>query len=395
MQRLRKSNTLNGGENDFVTDEPMYTQVRSHILDLVNDRGILPGQKLPSIRWMGEAIGVGRGTVAKAVAEMTNEGILQSRPAKGIYLNPPSDLDRAVPMKTIYCLSCARETEESASEYIWHSPFWGKVLHGIRKAVLDKDSSIRLRMAYLSSLLNEYHVSPRRRNWQEMGIITLGNPAPGEISRIVSLGASAIQIHGKNRSPKIPSIRVDSCLGTELLVNHLVSLGHKRICYCGATPRRKPQESVSSPRPPTQEWEKYRGFQRAMEQKGLPMDPALCIQECFIGFEEGYHAAQELLGKPERPTAAIVSNDETAIGFMRALADAGLRIPQDISVTGFDNLPSSKYMIPSLTTVDGRMNELGEMSVSGLFSLQDQGFCNNRILKPDIIVRESTACPAK
>ncbi|NLX03815.1 MAG: substrate-binding domain-containing protein [Phycisphaerae bacterium] len=393
MGKRQESKRLD--EREAVIDpavrDPMHTQVRTHILHLIGQRGLRAGQKLPSIRRLSDLTGVGRGTIARAVAQMTDEGIFVSQPCKGVYLADADPAGRPAPLRTIYCLSGAREGLNTASEYVGHSPFWAQVLRSVRRSVLGCDPAIRLRIAFLGAFLKEDDATPRRRNWREIGLLILGDPAPGELSRIVGLGASAVQIHGISRSPNVPSVRIDSAAGIEALVDHLASLGHRRICYCGLGNRHRRSGPDDSGRPMTQEYEKYKGFARAMTRRGLPFDPETSCCECFLGLEEGYQAAQTVLKCSDRPTAIIAINDETAIGAMRAVADAGLRIPRDISVAAFDNIDASRYAIPSLTTVDSRMDELGQLAVASLLALHDQGTYQDRVLKPDVIVRESTA----
>jgi DNA-binding LacI/PurR family transcriptional regulator/DNA-binding transcriptional regulator YhcF (GntR family) len=371
--------------------DPLYTQICSHILRVIGQQKLSAGQKLPSIRQLSSLTGVGRGTIARAVTQMTDDGIFISQPCKGVYLAEQALSEHRHPLRTIYCLSTAYEGFGSASEYVGHSPFWARVLGSIRRSVMEHDPAIRLRVAFLGEFLKEDDTTPRRRNWQEVGLMIFGDPAAGELSRIVALGASTVQILGISRSPRAPSVRIDSAAGIEALVDHLVSLGHRKICYCGICNRRGKTSPDDSGRPMTQEYEKYKGFVRAMSRWKLPFDPDLSCCECFLGLEEGYQAVQRILKRPERPTAVITINDETAMGAMRAVVDAGLRVPRDISVAAFDNIDASRYAIPSLTTVDSRMEELGKQAVVALADLHDKSICQDRILKPDVILRESTA----
>jgi len=109
--------------------------------------------------------------------------------------------------------------------------------------------------------------------------------------------------------------------------------------------------------------------------------------------EEGYIHAQQLLATGRRFTALFAFNDISAIGAMRAFKDAGLRVPDDISVVGFDDIQASSYLMPRLTTVKQPLRQMGELAAKQLLERIANG--NGRApqtisLKPELVVREST-----
>src|SRR5262249_33882273 len=128
-----------------------------------------------------------------------------------------------------------------------------------------------------------------------------------------------------------------------------------------------------------------------LAEAGLPVDTSLIV-ECGDTLEDGYQAAHRLLSRPDRPTALLSINDLLAIAIIRAVTDLGLKIPEDVSVASFDNIPFADYTVPRLTTVSGHTEQSGRDAVRLLL---------RRLIQPDdpretvaaqtqLIIREST-----
>jgi LacI family transcriptional regulator len=177
----------------------------------------------------------------------------------------------------------------------------------------------------------------------------------------------------------IPAVSAANASGAREATEHLLSLGHRRI---GAITG--PQQYLASS-------ERLNGFHGAMSGAGLQPDPALIVESSF-GIEGGAIAARRLLDEADPPTAIFAFNDNTAIGALRVARERGLRVPDDLSVVGFDDSEQSAIVSPSLTTVRQPLAEMGRMAVSLLLRLLD----NQRLealhieLKTRLIVREST-----
>ncbi len=173
---------------------------------------------------------------------------------------------------------------------------------------------------------------------------------------------------------------------------HLLELGHRRIgLIYGVRAARDASESEHPPVDLSGGLDRLLTYQECLQEAGIPVDPALIIP-CGTSLEDGYRAAQQLLELPLRPTALLVINDLLAIGALRAAGDLGLRVPADLSVVGFDDIPMANYLIPRLTTSSKDMVRVGREAVRLLLA---------RIRNPDrppqrvevqarFIVREST-----
>jgi DNA-binding LacI/PurR family transcriptional regulator len=154
----------------------------------------------------------------------------------------------------------------------------------------------------------------------------------------------------------VPSVRITSWEGGFVATSHLINLGHRRIAYIGKTARTR--DGI----------ERIAGYRAALDSAHLPIDPQL---ECAGAFTEsdGYTAAKILLGLPEPPTAIFAGNDRQAAGVYQALHEAGLAIPDDMSVIGFDNLPFTELLGPPLTTIHAPRLELGRTAAAMLLRL--------------------------
>jgi DNA-binding LacI/PurR family transcriptional regulator len=206
---------------------------------------------------------------------------------------------------------------------------------------------------------------------------------------LVERGLSAVVLLDRSPDARVPAIRVDVEAGARLAVQHLLRLGHRRIAHV----------ALAGPDPidveQTSQGDRYRGYVAALREAGIETDPSWIVrgQDTLAG---GHAMMRELLGRPgPRPTAVLVYNDLTAIGVLRALAEAGVRVPADMAVVGTDGIDLGRYTTPALTTVDHPRAELGARGVQVLCALLDGETPaeTERLLAPTLIVRES--CGAK
>ena len=163
------------------------------------------------------------------------------------------------------------------------------------------------------------------------------------------------------------------------MTRYLVSLGHESIGFVVGHPDHK---AVA---------ERYRGYTDGLGAAGLPIDQRL-VKQGFNTFESGVQCALAWLREPLRPTAVFASNDEMAIGVMRVAHQAGLRIPADLSVVGFDDIPIGQQMFPALTTIRQPVEAMA-MTATDLLLGQLRGATTTReliTLESVIQLREST-----
>ena len=183
-------------------------------------------------------------------------------------------------------------------------------------------------------------------------------------------------------SPGISCVQIDYRAGVEMAMSHLVGLGHTRIAF------------ISGPLQLASARTRHRAFTESSARDHLQAAPGL-IQEGNHRTDGGYAAMQRLLALPERPTAVLCSNDLTAIGALGAIAEAGLKVPEDLSLIGFDDIKLSAYTAPALTTVRLPYARIARASVQallrgsgGLEEMADESAM--QVIEPLFVERRST-----
>ncbi|MEH0546310.1 LacI family DNA-binding transcriptional regulator [Streptomyces sp. NPDC054884] len=183
----------------------------------------------------------------------------------------------------------------------------------------------------------------------------------------------------------VPSIGATNWQGGLAATRHLVELGHRRIGAISGPP----QMMCSRAR--------IDGYRAALETAGLPVEPGL-IKTGDFHHETGYLLGRELLDRPDRPTAVFAGNDLQALGFYEAARELGLRIPEDVSVVGFDDLPVARWVGPPLTTVRQPLTEMAEAAARLVLELgrsaSREAPTSTRVeLATSLVVRTSTGAP--
>jgi DNA-binding LacI/PurR family transcriptional regulator len=173
------------------------------------------------------------------------------------------------------------------------------------------------------------------------------------------------------------TVGVDQVAGAELGTRHLVDLGHTEIVH------------IAGPQSWTEARARLAGYQRAMYANGLHPSPAVdgdWTARC--GFELG-----QQLARRKEVTAVFCANDHMALGVLRALFEAGIRVPDDISVVGFDDIPESPYLVPPLTTVRQDFTAVGRRAIEILQAAIAGTPAPARLISPELVVRASSAAP--
>lgn len=259
------------------------------------------------------------------------------------------------------------------------NPFFARVIRGIEDVGQQKGYSVLLgNTRYCGEREKSYVTLADTR--QADGIIQLNYNLPLNFDDNNQANVPFVQACECIESEYFPTVQVDNINASKTIVEHLTSLGHKHIA-CVQGPEGSPLTR-----------DRREGYHQALESAGIQRNPAL---EVFGDFSmaSGHAAATALLALEERPTAAFCMNDEMAIGLIQAVKASGLKVPDDISVTGFDDIEYAKYCDPPLTTVAQPAEELGRTAVNCLFSLMEksQPAQQKNVLATEIVLRQSTA----
>jgi LacI family transcriptional regulator len=177
------------------------------------------------------------------------------------------------------------------------------------------------------------------------------------------------------------NIRIDDELGGYLGTKHLIDLGHKQIRF---VPNGRIDRDVDGQR--------FLGFKRALSEANIEFNPSMIIEGGTNSFENGYKLGNEMAKNLEM-TAVFTSADITAFGIMKALTDNGIKVPDDISIVGFDDLMISRYTSPSLTTIRQDVFRKGAVSAQiAIEAIENNDIEIKEIMLPvELVIRDSTA----
>lgn len=212
------------------------------------------------------------------------------------------------------------------------------------------------------------------------GIIFVGATDRREL--LASLQADGVPVVVTDRQVEnldVDMVLVDNTLGALLACRHLIELGHRVIAHAaGHLGTRTGQDRLT-------------GYRQAIEEANLGFSEALVIRGDY-SVESGQHAAQVLLGRTPRPTAIFCGNDLTAMGVLRAAEAAGLVVPDDLSLVGFDDVQMASLLRPALTTVRQPAYDMGRLAMEMLLEriAGQAGSARRTIFQPELVVRSTT-----
>jgi DNA-binding LacI/PurR family transcriptional regulator len=191
-----------------------------------------------------------------------------------------------------------------------------------------------------------------------------------------------VSIAGHRALKGVTNIVLDQERGARVALEHLLSLGHRKIAFMKGQPFSSDSE------------DRWKAVCKVAQEHGLEMDADLIVN---LEFDDpspqvGYPYAKQLLARKKPFTALFAYNDISAIGAIRAIQEEGLRIPQDVSVVGFDDIPWATFNTPSLTTVQQPLTKMGQIAAEALVQMiEHDGVAASEIaIEPTLVVREST-----
>jgi DNA-binding LacI/PurR family transcriptional regulator len=210
-------------------------------------------------------------------------------------------------------------------------------------------------------------------------VIAVAHREAAELTRSLRLSIPVVMVQGVDAGAPLAT-GIDQEAGAELAVGHLLDLGHRHVAH------------VSGPRDWIEATHRRIGWKRAHEARGLLPGPEL---DGDWSAGSGYLAGRLVADDPS-VTAVFVGNDSMALGLLKALHECGRRVPDDVSVVGFDDVPEASYFWPPLTTVAQEFSELGRRALSHALAAVRGELDGVRtdLIVPTLVVRDSTAPPA-
>ena len=268
-------------------------------------------------------------------------------------------------------------------------PYFSEILQGIEEAAQDSGYSLFMAASQRDSE-RERHIVQVMREHRVDGVIICSTSFSAEQSQqFLKYGIPIVAVNNQAAEDYRYSIYHDDVDGSRQVTRHLIDLGHERIAYLG--------NSLSG----RTTLDRHSGFQQEMNAARLPVPPGTVHQVPGGGAEDGLAGLEHFLSLSERPTALVCYNDMLAVGVLKGLQQAGIRVPEEMSVSGFDNIVFSAYTNPPLTTFDQPKQFIGAEAARLLLDLLESPTCDGstacpkvRMLKGRLLVRKSTAAPA-
>lgn len=256
------------------------------------------------------------------------------------------------------------------------SPFYGAALRGIEGAL----GSARYSPLFMSG---HWHADEEARCIDVLrsrrvdGLIVLTGRLADSALRSVARSLPVVVTGRRLKATNLISLDFDHREGARLATQHLIELGHRRIAFIGGVPEHP--DAV----------EREMGYRLALEEAGLAFDASLVAPGAFTE-HSGMQAVDSLLKGRARFTAIFAANDQMALGAALALYRRGKRVPEDISLVGFDDVAGSMYAIPPLTTVHNPIQELGELAASAMLAMLAGERPQATVPAPRLVTRDST-----
>ncbi|MGE5529116.1 MAG: LacI family DNA-binding transcriptional regulator [Patescibacteria group bacterium] len=260
------------------------------------------------------------------------------------------------------------------------SIYYLELLKGIENTAIERGYNLIICDAQNSAdRENEYMklLSERRSD----GLILINPLMPdAHIDRLARQGFPLVLIGRESKSGNVTSIVVQNQTGARQAMDHLIKHGHKRIAY------------IRGMQHPDDE-ERFATYRAVLEEYSLGYDPQLVERGHFT--EEGGARAFQRLAQRAKFTAVFAANDEMAVGAMEKAREAGLAIPKDLAVVGFDNIRLARHITPGLTTADMPKYQLGATAAKKLLgAMADDDIAYEKVVfRTELVIRQSCGCP--
>ena len=349
------------------TKKLKYWVLIEHLRDQIAQRELAPGDRVPSLAEMQLQFHVSRGTVEKAYALLEREGLLVREQGSGTFVAEPAKHSAT----GILGLIMHAKTPDVTAPYTLH------LLAGIRREAERRN----LKIHWLNSQ-DEKNISREQMD----AVLLYCHPTE---ALALGLPADMPQVLLFHHSPDFPCVCADDSTGIQLAIQHLSGLGHRNICYIA-------RSEIDSPSK-----QRVAGYRAAVKQAGGLLNAEnirFLIDDRALSFRKAGEMTMRTWlqeGWSQLNCTAIVAhNDDAAIGIIKALTKYGLRVPEDVSVMGFDGTETGELCTPPLTSIKVPLEEIGEQAVKVLLEQIANGVPSapSKIMLPaQLKLGESTA----
>lgn len=344
------------------TTIPKYALVENYIKQAIKQRKIVA--KLPGERVLAGELGYSYMTIRKAIENLVDEGILYKVPTKGTYVADQR----------------AHKPKKHTIGYFLDSRIAGGLSSPYYAMIFDAIEQVTARNGYSLVYFTDSDPSNLPKILKKLdGVIASCFPRIENTIQDIKQIVPVVVIDNSASDKTIPSVIVDNFTAEIQSVDHLCSLGHERIGFMTGLE----DSDVGKNR--------FEGYKSGLSQHGIDADPALVFRGNYT-FGSGVGGTDYFLSLEQMPTAIICANDSMALGAISKLHQSGLKVPDDMSIIGFDDVDVASQVIPSLTTVSVPVIEIAGRAFSMLECLIDGKALENKhvALDAQLITRETS-----
>jgi len=262
------------------------------------------------------------------------------------------------------------------------NPFFSVVIKGIDQEISLADYDLLLCTTHSRREKEAEYVARLSRGMVDGLLIVLPTGLPEYVARLRSERYPFVLIDHDSDAPGCNIVNAANRSGTREGIAYLISLGHRRIGFITG------RHDVGASH------QRLAGYRDALAEAGIRHDDALVVAGDFLE-PRGYEATHELLAISHGPTAIFASSDAAAFGVLGAARDAGLQVPRDLSVLGFDDIVEASYVGAALSTVRQPLREMGRVAVQRLLSLLSDPSqpAARLVMDTELVIRQTTAPP--
>ena len=328
---------------------------------------------MATIKDVAKMAGVSTTTVShvinktRFVAQETEKLVLQAIEALNY---SPSAVARSLKVNTTKSIGMIVTTSEA--------PYFAEIIHAVEEHCY--------RQGYSLFLCNTQNNAEKIKNHLEMlakkrvdGILVMCSEyLPDSLNVLTNFESIPMVVMDWGPNAHTDIIQDNSFDGGYLATKHLIENGHKHIGIISGELTKTPAKT------------RYEGFLHAMKESGLTVNPDW-VMEGFFEPEDGYECMNKILRQTELPTAVFCCNDVMALGAISAIGEKGLRVPDDISIIGYDNIHASRFYSPPLTTIHQSKSRLGVQAVNLLFERINHKSDQRETIEihPELVIRKS------
>lgn len=337
--------------------------------------------KLPTIREVAKAAGVSISTVSNVL--YGKRGYYSPETAQRVWTAVeqlgyrPNHIARSLARRRTFTIGVVVEQLLGG---VSHNVYLGFVLDGILQGATDRNYQVKIVRVPIDGYERAIgHIEDGSVEGVVLLALWAGNPI---IEHMEQSGVPSVIAGSIPPSVKLPCVDVEDIAATYQAVKWLISLGHRRI---GIITGNMNQWSARR---------REQGYLMALREAGIEPDPSLRYEGNYC-LEAGEAGALHLLRAARPPTAIVCGNDGMAIGALHVLQKQGIRVPEDISILGFDDVEAAAFAVPPLTTIRQPMFDIGLRAAELLLQQIEQGkrFQHSLLLPAELVVRETVAPP--